>query len=97
MRWLAALALVTACAGPETRHVVIRDLAFQPGDLPVSVGDTVAWRNDDIVPHTVTFEAREGRDEVQSGETVQVVVPPGDTLAYFCRYHPSMTGRLIVR
>lgn len=96
MKWLAFLTLVAACASPETRHVAIRDLAFQPSDLEVSVGDTVVWTNHDIVPHTVTFGDGEGRDEVPAGGTFRIIVTAGDTLAYVCRYHPTMTGRLIV-
>lgn len=72
-------------------------MAFRPGTLSVTAGDTVAWTNDDIVSHTVTFDAQEGRDELQMGETLRIAVASGDTLTYFCRYHPSMTGRLVVR
>ena len=40
--------------GPQTQTVVIREIKFQPAVLTVKVGDTVEWRNDDIVPHTAT-------------------------------------------
>jgi plastocyanin len=39
---------------PQTYTVVIREVKFQPAVLTVKVGDTVEWRNDDIVAHTAT-------------------------------------------
>jgi plastocyanin len=97
VRWFNVLFLISACTGPETIDVEIRDLVFHPFDRLVSVGDTVVWTNRDVVPHTVTFGDREGQDEVPPGGTWELIVPPGDTLRYRCRHHPLMTGRLVVR
>src|SRR6266849_9420180 len=44
--------------GPQAHTVVIREVKFQPTVLTVKVGDTVEWRNDDIVPHTATSQNR---------------------------------------
>src|SRR6266849_1102818 len=44
--------------GPQTHTVVIREVKFQPSVLTAMVGDTVEWRNDDIVPHTATSQNR---------------------------------------
>ena len=42
-------------AAATTRHeVTLHGFAFDPPALVVGLGDTVAWRNADIVPHTVT-------------------------------------------
>lgn len=61
---LVAVALLTAaCGGDATenagaeagrRAVTIEGIAFEPGELTVSVGDTVVWTNQDDVDHTVT-------------------------------------------
>jgi len=34
--------------------VVIRWFKFEPATVTVHVGETVEWKNDEIVPHTVT-------------------------------------------
>ena len=47
--------------GPQTHTVAIRELKFQPAVLTVKVGDTVEWKNDDIVPHTATDKTEEIR------------------------------------
>lgn len=97
MRSLALLVLVAACAGPETRAVTIRELQYRPSDLVVAVGDTVVWRNQDIVAHTVTIEGREDADEVAAGREWRFTASATGTFEYYCRYHPTMTGRLLVR
>lgn len=101
------LAAVLTSAGAATsrspeghlRHyrVEIRELAFQPQNLLVALGDTVTWTNHDLVSHTVTA----ADSELDSGH-----LPPGGTfvwvangsgvLPYLCRYHPIMTGNLRV-
>jgi plastocyanin len=34
--------------------VEIREFKFEPETLTVHEGDTVVWKNDEIVPHTAT-------------------------------------------
>jgi len=95
------LAIVaTSCARrvPRSHEVVIRNLAFEPAVLTVAQGDTVVWRNTDFVPHTAT--AREGtwdsKTIAASGEWRVVARAPGRH-AYYCVFHPNMTGEIDVR
>ena len=44
----------TAKPTPRTHTVKIEGMAFVPATLEVSVGDTVEWINEDLVPHTAT-------------------------------------------
>jgi plastocyanin len=37
-----------------TQTVVIKGMKYQPAEITVHVGDTVEWKNQDIVAHTVT-------------------------------------------
>lgn len=96
MRIAAALFACAACGAPGSHHVAIRDFAYGPEALHVEIGDTVTWTNRDIVPHTVTFAGVDRPDSVAAGMTWHLVVPAGDTLRYWCRYHPAMTGVLVV-
>lgn len=105
---LAAIGvLALAAAAPShpadpvpQRHVVeIRGMAFHPEVLQVRRGDTVVWINRDIVPHTATATRQSGWDTgtLLQGKSGQYVASHGGEDAYFCRLHPVMLGKLIVR
>lgn len=98
----AALVLIWVhphpAASTARQHLVeMRGLEFIPKELTVSPGDTVIWVNRDLVAHTVTAHD-ESWDSglVPSRGRWQTVVSADMGSAYFCRYHPSMTGRLRV-
>ncbi len=78
--------------------VVMENIAFSPSTITISVGDTVTWRNDDDVAHTVTSDTG---DELNSGnlspgETYQNVFNQAGDYPYHCTIHPVMTGTVIV-
>ena len=60
------------------------------------VGDTVLWRNNDILDHTATDEAQGWDVAVPSGQSGEIVLQTPGTFAYICRYHPNMTGTIRV-
>lgn len=78
-------------------HVVeIRGFTFVPDTLVVKRGDTVVWRNQDVMPHTATSEGGAwGSPELGEGGTWRVVVQAGG--AYRCALHPTMRGVIVVR
>lgn len=95
-----ALLLATGACGREAHGyaVAIESVAFAPRVLEIGVGDTVTWTNGDIVPHTVTFDdAPSGTDHLEPGQTRRIIGAERDTMEYRCRYHPSMTGTVVVR
>jgi plastocyanin len=49
-----------------------------------------------LVAHTAT--ARDGSFDVElpPGSTAKIVVARPDTMAFYCRYHPTMRGSLVV-
>lgn len=102
-RWLACLgalgAAFVACAEPPQAHrVAIVRLTYAPATLLAAPGDTVTWVNDDLVPHTVTLGTEAGdADVIGVGDTLRRVMPARDTVRYWCRYHPGMTGAVILR
>lgn len=103
----SGLAAVLVCAGaaafpsaadpPRTHRIEIRGLAFLPRTVRVAPGDTVVWRNEDVVPHTVTPDepARHSGD-LPPGAEFRLVVERQGLLSYTCLYHPDMEGRLVV-
>jgi plastocyanin len=82
--------------------------AYDPSQLTVKVGDTIAVENKDIAPHTVT-NGKDATDPTMgklfdtsiinagdSGEIVAADLDPGE-YPYFCSVHPYMTGTLTVQ
>jgi plastocyanin len=90
-----------AAAEPAAAEVAvdIRDFAYNPASLEISVGDTVTWTNQDSVPHTATGS---DTDLLQSGTIApgssfsQVFNSPGQ-IEYHCEFHPNMLGTIVVK
>lgn len=75
--------------------VEIQSFKFAPRMPDVRPGDTVVWVNKDIVPHTVTARDKSwDSGTIKAGARWEVIVTPGMSPAYFCRFHPSMTARI---
>jgi plastocyanin len=94
-----AFVLAAVPKGLQTHTVVIRELKFQPTVLTVKVGDTVEWKNDDIVPHTATSTKPKKFDSgiLPVGSSWKYVVTKRGTYFYTCTLHPNMKATLIVR
>ena len=81
--------------------VEIRELKFQPATVTVHEGETVEWKNDDIVPHTATADGNGEKPifdsgNIQTGAAWRHVAPQKGTYSYSCTLHPNMHGKLIV-
>ena len=86
-----------ARAARPTHQVVIRKFAFVPPALAIEPGDTVRWMNEDIAPHTATAtDASWDTASVAKGEARSVTFSEPGHMAYFCAFHPNMTGEIIV-
>jgi len=96
----AALASTTVHAATvQKTAVTIRNFAFEPATLSVSLGSKVVWINRDDEPHLVVsaggqFPASPALDTDDSYATV--FSKPG-TYTYFCSIHPHMVGTIIVK
>jgi plastocyanin len=90
------LVLVTESARAETIQVKIEKLTFMPPQITAHVGDTIEWVNADFVAHTAT--ARDGAWDVMipPSTTASVVVKADGTVDYYCRFHPNMTGQIMI-
>ena len=90
-----ALLSPASIAGNRDHIVEIINFRFSPEEVTVAPGDTVTWINRDIVPHTAT-----SRDGDWDSETVEaegqwrMTIREGQNEDYYCRFHPSMVGRL---
>ncbi len=100
---LLALAGVTcasrAAAPPsqQTRHEIqMRSVAFAPKDLKVHLGDTVAWKNADIVRHNALRPNTFDSGELKPGESYSWTPADTGTYAYRCTIHQRMRGSITV-
>lgn len=100
---LAALLLggASACSAQSAARshaVEIRAFRFVPDTVTVAVGDTLVWRNHDVVPHTATAGSRrwDSGNLAAGAEWRRVADQPGAE-EYVCAYHPTMRAVVVVR
>jgi plastocyanin len=95
---LGALILVVmaSVARADTIQVKMEKLGFAPAEITAHVGDTIEWVNSDFVVHTAT--ARDGSWDVLIPVNAKktVVLKTEGMVNYYCKFHPNMTGRILV-
>lgn len=97
---IAVLCLFFTLSTPTiaAEHTVeIKGMEFSPKTLTIKAGDKVKFINQDSAPHTAS--ATDGRfesGELQQGQSEVVTFEKADTYAYYCMFHPSMSGKIIV-
>lgn len=97
----AALFLLSA-AHAAILHVTIEEIKFNPEVLEVKKGDTVIWKNKDVVPHTVTAEMNAGKSAFDSGQIdpgsdFKLKIKAVGEISYKCLFHPTMKAKLKVQ
>jgi plastocyanin len=61
------------------------------------VGDTIEWINNDILAHTATAKTGDNWNiAIAPKKTARLMLTKAGPVDYFCKYHPTMTGRLVV-
>lgn len=74
-------------------------MSYDPSLANVRMGQTVAWRNADNLPHTASQEGVGGFETgtIAGGATsTPIRMTASGSLVYFCRIHPSMVATLDV-
>ena len=87
---LIGLAWVTP-SGAANQSAEIRNNTFNPPDITVNVGDTVAWHNYDAETHSVVGGPINSPDIAPNGDFSWKFTSAGD-VSYTCRFHPYMSG-----
>ena len=91
-------ALVLPCAAWSATHeVTIEGMKFEPAVVTVRPGDTVVWRNKDVVPHTATANGVFDSKEIAAGKRWSWSARKPGRHAYVCTYHPGMQGTVVVQ
>lgn len=96
----AAVAQYSPAAESTVIAVDIKNYAFSPATVTVSVGDTVAWTNEDTAPHTVTVSSGPvtfASPTLQQGQTFTYTFTKAGTYSYYCAVHPDMKASVTVQ
>ena len=83
--------------GTGTHHeILMRGNSFSPRSLTITLGDTVVWKNADIVKHNALRPETFDTGDLRGGETFSWV--PSDTgeYRYRCTIHQRMRGSVTV-
>ena len=95
----AVLALPPAspAAAANTVHTIIIDkMKFGPAPAGLRSGDTIIWVNRDMFKHSATARDKSFNIELPPGASGKTVIRHSGTIAFYCVYHPGMTGSLSV-
>lgn len=94
-----ALMLVVAgtlVAAAAEYTVVIDKMKFGPVPEAVHPGDTIVWQNNDILRHSATARDKSFDVDLPAKTSVSMVVGAPGTVPFFCKFHPGMTGTLVI-
>jgi plastocyanin len=80
----------------RTFQVRIDKMAFGPTPANVRVGDAIEWVNADFLRHTATGADGDFDVDLVPGAHASVSLRRPGKIAFRCRYHPNMTGVLVV-
>jgi plastocyanin len=79
-------------------HIDMKDSKFDPGELTITVGESVKWENKDSYAHTVTADnGNFDSGDVPAGGEYSHTFSTVGTYSYYCIYHSGMTGKIIVK
>jgi plastocyanin len=79
--------------------IKMANIAFDPKDVTVKVGQKITWTNDDSTDHNVTADS--GADfkskDFGKGATFDFTADKAGTIKYECTLHPGMTATITVQ
>ena len=85
-------------SGPGANEVWMKNTAFDPASITVSVNSTVTWTNKDGYSHDVTAtDSSFYSGTIPSGATYTHQFTTAGTYTYRCTFHPGMTGVVVVK
>jgi len=83
-------------------QVIMRNSTYQPQEITISPGTTVTWVNEDGYVHNVLSGERGEptgtitSPDIAGGSSFSFTFEETGTYAYYCSYHPGMSGTVIV-
>ena len=93
---LTAVLLSSPAVAGETIRVTIDKMKFDPPKVSAHVGDTIEWASSDFVAHTATAKNKDWDVAIPAKGAGRVTLAHPGEIDYFCRFHPNMTGQIVV-
>ena len=88
----------TAAEADAAPQVIIDNYAFSPVSLTVKVGTTVTFVNHDEDAHTVdSTQGKFKSSTLNKGDKFEFRFTEAGEYPFYCRFHPKMTGKVIVQ
>lgn len=82
----------------KTHRVEITGFKFKPKTVIASPGDKIVFINKDVVPHTATARGKRWKSgTLNATDSWTLTAGKHGVYQYFCRFHPGMTGRVVVK
>jgi plastocyanin len=77
--------------------IKITNLAFDPQEIKIPVGAKVTWTNNDKETHSVVSDTGVFESPaLTQGTWFNYIFEEAGTFQYHCKFHPTMTGTVIV-
>ncbi|HET6590135.1 MAG TPA: PQQ-dependent sugar dehydrogenase [Candidatus Nitrosocosmicus sp.] len=81
------------------------DRSYSPNPITIETGQTITWYNGDTISHSVTSGLDNGDDSGEEfdskaiipNQSYSITFEDSGTYPYYCFYHPSMVGEVIVK
>jgi len=98
--FIAFVSLLVSCKNEvalTSNQIIMSGLSYTPNSLVVAPGTTVTWVNNESVTHTVTSDSLKfDSGNMVKGDEFSFTFSSAGVYPYHCKYHPNMTGKIIV-
>ena len=85
-----------AAAAPKVHTIIIDKMKFGPAPAGIRSGDTIIWVNRDMFKHSATARDKSFNVDLPPKSSGKTVIKHAGAIAFYCIYHPGMTGSLSV-
>ena len=94
-----ALSSVAGARKQRTRTILIQNFRFKPAHITIKRGTKVRWINKDSATHTATSinPRRFDSGRLGKGQRYTHTFKSTGKKRYFCKIHPHMRGRVVVK
>ena len=92
---IALAAIASECSATEYT-IVLDKLKFGPVPAELHVGDTIVWQNNDVFRHSATARDKSFDIDLPPKASVPLVLKAAGKVDFFCKFHPGMTGTLVI-
>jgi len=87
--------ITTGSFQPSAVTLEIKSWGFNPNVVTLLKGSSATWTNKDSVTHTVTGSGFDSGD-IGAGKSWSHTFSTAGTFEYSCKYHSSMTAKVII-